>query len=96
MSVAQGTAGVSGAANPRHRRPARYAVAVVFGILIFLALVGSSSLSYLSLDRIPVGAGTRGPVTERLQKEFFAVLDGEAEDRYGWLTPIPVEAGATR
>ncbi|HEV8611835.1 MAG TPA: branched-chain amino acid transaminase [Thermoanaerobaculia bacterium] len=43
-----------------------------------------------SVDRIPVGAGTRGPVTERLQKEFFALLDGEAEDRYGWLTPIPV------
>jgi branched-chain amino acid aminotransferase len=45
-----------------------------------------------SVDRIPVGAGTRGPVTERLQKEFFSLLDGEAEDRYGWLTPIPVEA----
>jgi branched-chain amino acid aminotransferase len=45
-----------------------------------------------SVDRIPVGTGTRGPVTERLQKEFFALLDGEAEDRYGWLTPIPVEA----
>jgi branched-chain amino acid aminotransferase len=43
-----------------------------------------------SVDRIPVGAGTRGPVTERLQKEFFALLDGEPEDRYGWLTPIPV------
>ncbi|HEY6066399.1 MAG TPA: branched-chain amino acid transaminase [Thermoanaerobaculia bacterium] len=48
-----------------------------------------------SVDRIPVGAGTRGPVTERLQKEFFALLDGEGEDRYGWLTPIPVEAEAT-
>jgi branched-chain amino acid aminotransferase len=45
-----------------------------------------------SVDRIPVGTGGRGPVTERLQKEFFALLDGEAEDRYGWLTPIPVEA----
>jgi branched-chain amino acid aminotransferase len=49
-----------------------------------------------SVDRIPVGAGARGPVTERLQKDFFALLDGEAEDRYGWLTPIPVEATATR
>jgi branched-chain amino acid aminotransferase len=45
-----------------------------------------------SVDRIPVGAGTRGPVTERLQKEFFALLDGDVQDRYGWLTPIPVEA----
>jgi branched-chain amino acid aminotransferase len=45
-----------------------------------------------SVDRIPVGSGTRGPVTERLQKDFFALLDGDAEDRYAWLTPIPVEA----
>jgi branched-chain amino acid aminotransferase len=45
-----------------------------------------------SVDRIPVGSGLRGPVTERLQKDFFSLLEGEAEDRYGWLTPIPVEA----
>ncbi|MEP6769417.1 MAG: branched-chain amino acid transaminase [Acidobacteriota bacterium] len=45
-----------------------------------------------SVDRIPVGPGSRGPVTERLQKEFFGLLAGEREDRYGWLTPVPVEA----
>jgi branched-chain amino acid aminotransferase len=45
-----------------------------------------------SVDRIPVGSGARGPVTERLQKDFFSLLEGEAEDRYGWLTPLPVEA----
>ena len=45
-----------------------------------------------SVDRIPVGTGARGPITERLQKDFFALLEGEAEDRYGWLTPLPVEA----
>ena len=38
-----------------------------------------------------MGSGNRGPVTERLQKDFFSLLAGEAEDRYGWLTPIPVE-----
>jgi branched-chain amino acid aminotransferase len=45
-----------------------------------------------SVDRIPVGSGKRGPVTARLQKDFFALIRGEAEDRYGWLTPVPVEA----
>jgi len=45
-----------------------------------------------SVDRIPVGSGRRGPVTHRLQKDFFALLKGEAEDRYGWLTPVPVAA----
>src|SRR5262249_39149233 len=45
-----------------------------------------------SVDRITVGAGRRGPVTERIQKDFFALIRGEAEDRYGWLMPLPVEA----
>jgi branched-chain amino acid aminotransferase len=45
-----------------------------------------------TVDRIPVGNGKRGPVTERLQKEFFGLLSGKVEDRYGWLTPVPVES----
>ena len=45
-----------------------------------------------SVDRIVVGAGRRGPVTERIQKDFFALIRGDAEDRYGWLTPLSVEA----
>jgi len=49
-----------------------------------------------SVDRIPVGNGSRGPVTERLQKDFFALVAGEGEDRYGWLTPVPVETGVER
>ncbi|MFQ5720711.1 MAG: branched-chain amino acid transaminase [Acidobacteriota bacterium] len=42
-----------------------------------------------SVDRIPVGNGRRGPVTERLQQAFFGLLRGEAADRYDWLTPVP-------
>jgi branched-chain amino acid aminotransferase len=49
-----------------------------------------------SVDRIPVGTGARGPVTERLQRDFFALLAGDAEDRYGWLTPVPVEDAVSR
>jgi branched-chain amino acid aminotransferase len=41
-----------------------------------------------SVDRIVVGSGRRGPVTERLQKEFFAILDCAKPDRHGWLTPV--------
>ena len=41
-----------------------------------------------SVDRIPVREG-RGPLTRRLQEEFFALTSGEKEDRYGWLTPVP-------
>ena len=47
-----------------------------------------------SVDRIPVGAGKRGPVTERLQREFFDIVEGRAQDRHGWLMPVaqPVAA----
>ena len=41
-----------------------------------------------SVDRIKVGEGHRGPITERLQKEFFAIVNGTAADRFGWLTPV--------
>jgi branched-chain amino acid aminotransferase len=63
---------------------------------VFLTGTAAEITPVRSVDRIPVGTGARGPVTERLQKEFFALLDGEAEDRYGWLTPIPVEAAVGR
>ncbi len=41
-----------------------------------------------SIDRIEVGTGRRGPVTEKLQKAFFALVEGDAPDKYGWLTPV--------
>jgi branched-chain amino acid aminotransferase len=41
-----------------------------------------------SVDGIAVGAGGRGPVTKRLQQEFFGITSGEIADRYGWLTPV--------
>lgn len=47
-----------------------------------------------SVDRIQVGAGRRGPVTELLQKEFFRILTGEVEDRHGWLTAVPTAVPA--
>jgi branched-chain amino acid aminotransferase len=49
-----------------------------------------------SVDRIPVGNGKRGPMTEALQKAFFDIVEGKVDDRYGWLTPVDaaVPAGA--
>jgi branched-chain amino acid aminotransferase len=41
-----------------------------------------------SIDRIQVGSGRRGPVAERLQKEFFAIIEGVKPDRHGWLTAV--------
>jgi branched-chain amino acid aminotransferase len=47
-----------------------------------------------SVDRVPVGAGRRGPLTARLQDEFFGITGGRLPDRHGWLTPVPVLSGA--
>jgi branched-chain amino acid aminotransferase len=41
-----------------------------------------------SVDKIKIGAGKRGPVTEELQKEFFGIVRGEKKDKYEWLTYI--------
>jgi len=60
---------------------------------VFLTGTAAEVTPIRSVDRIPVGRGTRGPVTERIQKEFFALVAGEREDPYGWLTPLPVETG---
>jgi branched-chain amino acid aminotransferase len=49
-----------------------------------------------SIDRIPVGKGRRGPVTEKLQKEFFAIVNGAKPDSHGWLTPVPVRETVTK
>ena len=47
-----------------------------------------------SIDRIKIGNGRRGPVTERIQKEFFNIINGEIPDRFGWFTPVYAEREA--
>jgi branched-chain amino acid aminotransferase len=41
-----------------------------------------------SVDGIEIGRGSRGPVTEEIQSEFFAIISGEISDRHNWLTSI--------
>jgi branched-chain amino acid aminotransferase len=50
-----------------------------------------------SVDRVPVGAGRRGPVTAAVAEQFFGITSGRLPDRHGWLTfvhprPDAVEA----
>lgn len=42
-----------------------------------------------SVDRIPIGQGRRGPITEKLQKLFFDIVLGRGDDRFGWMTAVP-------
>ena len=48
-----------------------------------------------SVDRIPIGSGTRGEITHHLQEEFFGLVEGRLPDRHDWLTPVPRLAVAT-
>ncbi len=41
-----------------------------------------------SVDRIPIGSGSRGEITEKIQSELFGILRGDIEDRYNWLMYI--------
>lgn len=48
-----------------------------------------------SVDRIVIGQGQPGPITRKLQERFLAIVQGHADDKYGWLTFCnqPVAAG---
>lgn len=41
-----------------------------------------------SVDRMPVGEGKRGTITERIQARFFGIVEGELPDTHNWLTPV--------
>jgi branched-chain amino acid aminotransferase len=41
-----------------------------------------------SVDRIKIGNGSRGPITKRIQDQFFGIISGEIPDKYGWMTPV--------
>lgn len=41
-----------------------------------------------SVDQQPIGSGSRGPITQRLQEEFFGITEGRIPDRHGWLTYV--------
>ncbi len=52
------------------------------------------------MDRITVGSGKRGPITEQLQQAFFGLFSGTTADKWGWLDYVdmsaPRVAAATR
>lgn len=42
-----------------------------------------------SVDRLPVGDGRPGNLTQAIQQEFLGIAKGRIADRFGWLTPVP-------
>jgi len=41
-----------------------------------------------SVDRIKIGNGSRGPITEKIQDQFFGIISGEIPDQHGWMTLV--------
>jgi len=57
---------------------------------LFFAGTAAEITPVRSVDRISVGSGARGPVTEKLQTELLAMARGLRPDRHGWLTRVEV------
>ena len=49
-----------------------------------------------SIDKIAIGKGVAGPITRKIQEEFFALTSGKKPDRHNWLTPVNAPVAAVR
>lgn len=55
---------------------------------IFFTGTAAEISAIRSIDKIQVGEGKRGPITTKLQEEFFRYVGGERADDHGWLTIV--------
>lgn len=55
---------------------------------IFMTGTAAEITPVRSVDKIKIGNGKRGEITEKLQKKFFNIVEGVDEDKYSWLTFI--------
>ena len=60
---------------------------------LFFTGTASEITPIRSVDRIEVGGGGVGAITQQLQKEYMGIATGERPDRFGWLEPIHQTAG---
>jgi branched-chain amino acid aminotransferase len=63
---------------------------------VFLVGTAAEVTPIRSVDKIRIGAGRRGPVTEALQRAFFDLINGRLADSHGWLTYVYPEESSLR
>ncbi len=51
---------------------------------IFFSGTAAEITPVRSVDRITVGSGSRGEITEKIQKRYFEYINGECDDIYNW------------
>ena len=61
---------------------------------VFLTGTAAEVTPVRSVDGIAVGPGRRGPITKRIQEDFFDYVQGKVEDRHGWMTSVYRQAHA--
>ena len=55
---------------------------------VFLTGTASEVTPVRSIDKLEIGRGRRGPITEQIQRRFLDVVHGRVADRHGWLTYV--------
>lgn len=53
---------------------------------LFFTGTATEVMPIASLDRIAIGNGRRGPITERIQQRYQDIIHGRSEDVYGWMS----------
>ncbi len=55
---------------------------------VFFSGTAAEITPVTKIDNITIGDGKRGPITEKMQDEFFKIVHGDVEDRFDWFTPV--------
>ncbi|MBI3976665.1 MAG: branched-chain amino acid transaminase [Chloroflexi bacterium] len=59
----------------------------------FFCGTGAEITPIVSVDRLPVGTGARGPVTKQIQDVYFAIVRGQNPKYAHWVTPVYERVG---
>jgi len=62
---------------------------------IFMTGTAAHVTPVLSVDRVPVGDGSAGPITTEIQRHFFEAITGRLPQYSSWLTPVYAGAAVT-
>ena len=63
---------------------------------VFLTGTATEVAPVRSVDKIKVGTGKRGAITQQIQQKFLDLVHGRAEDPNGWLTYVRAERASGR
>ena len=55
---------------------------------MFMTGIAAEITPVRSVDRIEIGSGSRGPITEAIQTAFFGLFDGTTDDKRNWLEKV--------